>query len=218
MKNNPHIVSVILARGGSKGIPRKNIIDLCGKPLISYAIAASCGAGIDETWVSTDDAEIASVAKRYGARVLNRPAELASDTASSEAALLHFAKKVTFDWLVFIQPTSPLIESGDIARGLAMMESGQFDSVFSAYVEHWMGTWNERAEPKGWNIFHRPRRQEVGTTLRENGAFYIAKKENLLASGLRYSGRMGIVKMPFSRSFQIDTLEDLEFISRIMKN
>jgi N-acylneuraminate cytidylyltransferase len=122
------IVSVILARGGSKGIPRKNVIDLCGKPLIAYTIAASRGAGIEETWVSTDDAEIASAAKQYGAQVLLRPAELASDIAPSEAALLHFAKEVAFDWLVFIQPTSPLIESGDISKGIALMESGNYDS------------------------------------------------------------------------------------------
>ncbi len=210
------IVSVILARGGSKGIPRKNVIDLCGKPLIAYTIAASRGAGIEETWVSTDDAEIASAAKQYGAQVLLRPAELASDTAPSEAALLHFAKEVAFDWLVFIQPTSPLIESGDISKGIALMESGNYDSVFSAYEEHWMGTWNERGEPRGWDIFHRPRRQEVGRTFRENGAFYITKRKNLLESKLRYSGRIGIVPMSFYRSFQIDTPEDLAFVARLL--
>ncbi len=210
------IVSVILARGGSKGIPRKNVIDLCGKPLIAYTIAASRGAGIEETWVSTDDAEIASAAKQYGAQVLLRPAELASDIAPSEAALLHFAKEVAFDWLVFIQPTSPLIESGDISKGIALMESGNYDSVFSAYEEHWMGTWNERGEPRGWDIFHRPRRQEVGRTFRENGAFYITKRKNLLESKLRYSGRIGIVPMSFYRSFQIDTPEDLAFVARLL--
>ena len=216
MKSDLRIVSVLLARGGSKGIPRKNIIPLRGKPLIQYAIDASIQSGADETWVSTDSDEIARVCERLGAKTLKRPAELSSDTASSESALLHFAENVDFDWLIFIQPTSPLLLSDDIKKGIAKMKEGGYDSVFSAYEEHWMATWNENGKPRGWDLSHRPSRQDAERTFRENGAFYITKKANLLKSKLRYSGNIGIVEMPFYRSFQIDTPEDLAFVEKII--
>ncbi|KKW12518.1 MAG: N-acetylneuraminate cytidylyltransferase [Parcubacteria group bacterium GW2011_GWA2_49_9] len=216
MKNKPRIVSVLLARGGSKGIPRKNIIPLGGKPLIQYTIDASIHGGADETWVSTDSDEIAEVSERLGAKILKRPAELAGDTASSESALLHFAENVDFDWLIFIQPTSPLLLPDDIKKGITKMKEGKYDSVFSAYEEHWMATWDEKGQPRGWDIFHRPRRQDAEPVFRENGAFYITKKEHLLKSRLRYSGIIGIVEMPFYRSFQIDTQEDLAFVEKII--
>ena len=97
------IVSLTLARGGSKGVPRKNITPLNGKPLISYVINAAKASKIDETWVSTEDKEIAEVAKSYGALVVDRPPELALDDAKCEHSLLHFAKNVDFDLLVYIQ-------------------------------------------------------------------------------------------------------------------
>ena len=105
------ILSVILARGGSKGIPSKNIVDLNGKPLISYTIEASLQSNVDETWVSTDSSEIASVSSDYGANVIDRPSEISTDTSQSEEALLHFTYNHDFDIMVFIQPTSPLLKS-----------------------------------------------------------------------------------------------------------
>ena len=87
------VVTLIPARGGSKGIPRKNIIDICGKPLIAYAIEASLKSDSSETWVSTDDDEIAKISREYGAKVIKRPSEIATDNATSESALLHFANQ-----------------------------------------------------------------------------------------------------------------------------
>ena len=112
------IVSVILARGGSKGIPRKNTMDLKGKPLISYAINASIRSKVTETWVSTDDYIISTISRNLGANILQRPSNLATDTSQSEDALLHFADNVDFDILVFIQPTSPLLEYKYINKGI----------------------------------------------------------------------------------------------------
>ena len=182
------IVSIILARGGSKGIPNKNILPINGKPLIWYAINVSQNSKANETWVSTDSDEIAKYAKKYKAKVLQRPFELATDTSSSEDALLHFAKNIDFDILIFIQPTSPLLHQNYINKGLDMID--KYDSVFSVYKEHWLPRWDKNIIPINWDQNLRPRRQDIKEQFVENGAFYITKKENLLKSKLRYSGNV----------------------------
>jgi len=207
------IISVILARGGSKGIPRKNLIDLNGFPLIYHSIKASLNSNVDETWVSSDDDEILKVSHSFGAKTLKRYEDTSNDYASSESALLHFADNVEFDKLVFIQPTSPLIKSKDINKGI--VKTLDCDSVFSGYEEHWTGKWDLNLKPRGWSIESRPRRQDIPPIYIENGAFYITSKTNLLSSKLRYSGKIDIVLMPFIRSFQIDTLNDLNLIRKI---
>ena len=208
------IVSIILARGGSKGIPKKNIIDLNGQPLIQYTINASQNSKVHETWVSTDDDDIALIAEDANALVLKRPSALATDISQSEDALMHFADNVDFDILVFIQPTSPLLEHTYIDDGLAMMSD--YDSVFSAYKEHWQPRWERNVTPYMWSTRRRPRRQDREELYVENGAFYITTKQRLMQSKLRYSGRTGIVEMPLQKSFQIDTYEDLELIQRLL--
>jgi CMP-N-acetylneuraminic acid synthetase len=123
-------VTLIPARGGSKGIQRKNIIDLGGKPLLAYAIEASIKSNVSETWVSTEDDEIAEIALTYGAKVIKRPDEIATDDAISESALLHFAEKINnFDILVFLQATCPFVKDNDINKALILME--KYDSVIS---------------------------------------------------------------------------------------
>ena len=112
------IVSVILARGGSKEIPSKNIINVKGKPLIYYTIKASQESNVQETWVSTDCAKIKKVAQKFNANVLDRPKIISQDFSKSEEALIHFSEKIEFDVLVFIQPTSPLLKSKDINKEL----------------------------------------------------------------------------------------------------
>ena len=208
------VVSVIPARGGSKGIPLKNIVELGGKPLISYTIESSKQSNVDETWVSTDSSEIASASLEYGAKVIERPEDISTDTSQSEEALLHAARDSEFDVLVFIQPTSPLIKSEDINKGLEMMD--EYDSVFSVTKEHWIPRWTMDVKPFEWEINNRPMRQDKPETYIENGAFYITKRKNLLESKLRYSGKIGVVEMPLSRSFQIDTQEDLELMEKLI--
>ena len=209
------ILSVILARGGSKGIPSKNIVDLNGKPLISYTIEASLQSNVDETWVSTDSSEIASVSSTYGASVIDRPNEISTDTSQSEEALLHFTDNHDFDIMVFIQPTSPLLKSIDINKGLELMS--KYDSILSVTREHWIPKWSMDMNPLDWEIDNRPMRQDKEETFLENGAFYITKRKNLLQSKLRYSGKIGFVEMPLSRSFQIDTIDDLNLINTIIR-
>ena len=212
------IVSLILARGGSKGIPNKNIIDLKGKPLISFAIHASNKSQIQETWVSTDSQKIKTIAQNLGAYVIDRPTELAQDTSPSEDAILHFCNSIDFDILVFIQPTSPLLTNKDLDQGIDLLLNNQanFDSIFSVYKEHWIPRWNLNIKPIDWNPKERPRRQDIKKNYVENGAFYISFKKNILKSKLRYSGNIGCIEMPLYRSFQIDTYDDLKLIKKLL--
>ena len=206
--------TVILARGRSKAIPNKNTIDVNGKPLLWYVVNASMNSSVDETWVSTNCPDIKKVALEIGCKVIDRPDEICQDHSKSDEALVHFAKNVEFDTLVFIQPTSPLLKSEDIDKGLAMI--GEYDSVFSACRTHWVPKWTLDGRPSEWDINNRPMRQDMPEMLVENGAFYITKREDLLCSQLRYSGSIGIFEMPLLRSFQIDSHDELELIRTII--
>ena len=116
------IVSVILARGGSKGIPNKNIKNLNGKPLIQYAIDASKLSMVgEETYVSSDSDTILEIAISLGAKTIKRPGNISGDLDKSELALIDFANRVDSDVIVFIQPTSPMIKSEDIDAGLIIL-------------------------------------------------------------------------------------------------
>ena len=210
------IVSVILARGGSKEIPSKNIINVKGKPLIYYTIKASQESNVQETWVSTDCTKIKKVAQKFNANVLDRPKIISQDFSKSEEALIHFSEKIEFDVLVFIQPTSPLLKSKDINKGIRLILDEGYNSVFSVYKQHWIPRWTLDIKPINWKTNNRPMRQEVNEEYVENGAFYITTKTSLLKSQLRYSGKKNIVVMPLSRSFQIDTLEDLKLIQGLL--
>jgi CMP-N,N'-diacetyllegionaminic acid synthase len=208
------IVSVILARGGSKGIPRKNLVDIHGFPLISYTIRESIESRVHETWVSTEDKEIKNISKKYGANVIDRPPEYSTDTSQSEEALIHFAQNIECDFVVFIQPTSPLLNSKYINKGIDMIN--KYDSVFSAYKEHWQPRWTKDNKPYEWDINERPRRQDEKELYVENGAFYINSRDSILKNKLRYSGNIGIVEMPLYKSFQIDEPDDLILINKLL--
>lgn len=206
--------ALILARGGSKGIPNKNIRDLNGKPLISYTISAAQKSDIDEVWVSSDSDEILNVANNCGAKTIKRPSVLAMDHSPSEPSLIHFLNNVNCDTLIFIQPTSPLLLHSDINLGLEKANS--YDSVFSVYREHWVPRWSLNVEPDSWDPLNRPRRQDQPEKYVENGAFYISKSTAILASNCRYSGRINVAEMPYSRSVQVDTLDDLEYVKQFL--
>ena len=209
------IKTVILARGGSKGIPKKNIIDINGKPLIQYAIEAAQKSKANDVFISTNDEDIMSCARNAGAKVVIRPDSISGDTSKSEDALVHFCRIFAFDILVFIQPTSPLLLPEDINKGIEMMD--KYDSVFSAYKEHWIPRWTIEGKPDNWNPHDRPMRQQCKENWVENGALYITTKDSLLKNNLRYHGNTGIVEMPMYRSFQIDTYDDLQLISKLLK-
>ena len=209
------IKSLITARGNSKSIPNKNILDINNKPLIAYSIEASKGSDVIETWVSTDCKKIKDISLKYGAMVIERPKELATDLILNEPSLIHFAEEVDFDFLIFIQPTSPFIKSKYINQGIKFMLTGKYDSVFTSTKKHWVPHWDLKINPVGWNINNRPRRQERDEYYEENGMFYISSKRQLLKSKLRYGGRIGVLKIPSYDSFQIDSKEDLELVKRL---
>ena len=156
MNYNLKVVSLITARGGSKGVTRKNIININGKPLIWYSINASLNSNVSETWVSTEDAEIKQVSKECGARVIDSPKELSDDIIMPDDALLHFARQEDFDVLVFIQPCAALIKSEYINKGVEMVVSGEYNSSFAVVKESWLPRWDMNVNPVDWELYKRP--------------------------------------------------------------
>ena len=189
------------------------MVNLAGKPLIAYAIQASKKSLVEETWVSSDSDEILDISKNLGAKIIKRPKELSDDNASSESALIHFAEKIDFDILVFIQCTSPLIKFQDINKGLEKIK--RFDSIVSVSETHQM-FWN--AKGPLYDINKRVTRQKSIKRYLETGSFFITSKKNLLKYQNRLSGNIGFVEIPKYRSFDIDTFEDLKIVELIVNS
>lgn len=217
-------VAFIPVRGGSKSIPLKNIRPMCGKPLVYWTVKAACECKqIDEVYVATDSEKIKSVVEGFElekVKVIGRSAESASDTASTESAMLEFAKEREFDTIVLIQATSPMLQSADLEKGFALFEEEETDSVLSVVRQkrfHWATDENGFAEPTNYDVYHRPRRQEFEGYLVENGAFYITGRQALLTSKNRVSGRIKAVEMNEDTFFEIDELSDWVIIEALMK-
>lgn len=210
------VISVITARGGSKGVPRKNIVDVNGKPLIWYSIKASLDSDVDETWVSTEDQEIKMISLECGAKVIDRPKHLADDIIMPDPALLHAAENIDFDILVFIQPCAALIKPKFINKGIKAITEKGYDSSFAVVKESWMPVWDLDVNPIGWEINNRPRRQDMPEWYKEAGMFYITTRSALIKSGLRYSGKIATIEIPLQDSFQVDNQQDLDLIRRML--
>lgn len=223
-------VAFIPVRGGSKSIPLKNIKPICGKPLVYWTIKAACGCKyIDRVFIATDSDKIKETVEGFKAGneadlfnkavVINRSEESASDTASTEFAMLEFANRYEFDNIVLIQATSPLLVSADLNRGFEAFESEGTDSVLSVVRQkrfHWQNDNNGFAHPTNYDVFNRPRRQEFNGYLVENGAFYISSKANLLKSKNRVSGNIKAVEMNEDTFFEIDEPSDWVIIEALM--
>lgn len=224
-------IAFIPVRGGSKSIPLKNIKILCGKPLVYWTVKAACDCRyIDKVYVSTDSEKIRSVVESFQLydkldpfskiEVVSRSAESASDTASTESAMLEFAEKYEFENIVLIQATSPLLASEDLDRGFEIFSEDNTDSVLSVVRQKrfcWKYDENGLAHSVNYDIFHRPRRQEFDGYLVENGAFYISSKENLLKSQNRISGNIKTVEMQGNTFFEIDEPDDWTAIETLMR-
>lgn len=214
------IVAIIPARGGSKGVPRKNVLSVAGVPLVARAVAAARGAGIERVYVSTDDAEIASVARGAGAEVIERPAEIAGDTASSESAVLHALDALGLEQgtVAFLQATSPFIPADRLAQGVAMVASGEFDSAFSAYETYgflWAHAEDGHATAVNHDASFRPRRQDREPHFMETGAFYVFDAAGFRDAGHRFFGSIGIVEVPENSAIEIDNLFEFELAGAI---
>lgn len=220
------LISIILARGGSKGIPNKNLIDFCGKPLIQWTIDACKIFGIDSIWVSSDSKDILNISKKLGAKAIKRPESFSSDEATSEIAWEHAIqeiekKNIDFDWILAPQVTSPFTEKEDLKNAIRKIKSSQYDSLFSCSPVDDLLIWqysNSELKPLNYNSNKRKRRQENEKQFIENGAFYIFKKTLFLENKNRFSGRVGVVEMDKWKFHEIDEPGDLPVCSALMKN
>lgn len=222
-------VAFIPVRGGSKSIPLKNIKPICGKPLVYWTVKAACECEfIDNVYIATDSDKIRETVELFKkesivfekALVIDRSTESASDTASTESAMLEFAQNYNFDNIVLIQATSPLLQSTDLDRGFQAFESKGTDSVLSVVKQkrfHWENDDSGYAHPTNYDVYNRPRRQEFDGYLVENGAFYITSKINLMNSQNRVSGNIKAVEMNEDTFFEIDEPNDWIIIEALMK-
>ena len=225
--NELNIVSIIPARGGSKGILNKNIIPFCGHPLISWSISqAQQSKYISSTWVTSDDQEILNIANNYGAKLINRPAILSSDSASSESAWIHAVNYLSSinilpDFVVGIQCTSPIRESVDFDNAIEYLIKYKYDSLLSTVEVDDYFTWTLSdgltCHPLNHNVNNRKPRQEIKNSFLENGSFYIFRPSSLISFNNRLSGRIGMYKMNKHKAYQIDDNEDLRISTAIMK-
>ncbi|CAA7613616.1 CMP-N-acetylneuraminic acid synthetase [Candidatus Terasakiella magnetica] len=219
------IVAIIPARGGSKGILRKNVRVVGGLPLIAHSILdGRDSVRVTEVYVSTDDAEIAEVSRSHGARVIERPADISGDTASSETALIHALDVIEqdgpVDLVVFLQCTSPVRSGADIDAAIATLEREQADSLLSVSPSHRF-LWKQG--PQGpvalnYDPMKRPRRQELEPQYMENGSIYLFRPWVLRRFANRLGGKIALSVMSPRAAFEIDDELDLAVIGFLLSN
>ncbi|WP_417845219.1 cytidylyltransferase domain-containing protein [Thalassospira povalilytica] len=212
------VMAVVTARGGSKGLPNKNVLDFCGKPLIAWSIeAAKKSKLVDRVVVSTEDENIAEIAREYGADVpFMRPDELATDEAVTLDVLKHLVSKIQdYDLIVLLQPTSPLRTVQDIDTAIELCASNAMTSTVSVCEAdkspYWMYYLSEEGQMK--NVLTQDqtsstRRQDLPQAFALNGAVYVISKNALLAGEALVSKDTLAFPMPKSRSVDIDSEED----------
>ena len=220
------ILAVITARGGSKGLPRKNVLPLAGRPLIGWSIAAALGsAAVGRVVVSTDDPEIAEVARAEGAEVpFLRPADLASDTASSLDVLRHALTECPgHDYFVLLQPTSPLRQASDIDAAWRLLKAtgaASCVSVCETAESPWL-MYLQSDEGRLSRLLPEPerglRRQDLPVAYRLNGAIYLARRAGFLATGRLIDPDTVALVMPPERSVDIDTLSDFDLAESLLR-
>jgi len=219
-------IAIIPARGGSKRIPKKNIKFLAGKPLLAYTIEAARNSKlINKTFVSTDDNDIADVAIEYGAEVIMRPEQLSKDDSSTEQAMVHAVEQLEkqgykqIDYVVLLQPTSPLRGTDIIDNGINLVLESDVDSVLSVceiqnyYLSgYFIGDYYKR------EYDNRPFSQSIPKKYRENGALYITKKDLLLTNKNRTNGKTKAIVMNELDSIDIDEEDDFNLIEKFIQN
>ncbi len=218
----PVVLAVIPARGGSKGVPAKNLAEVGGTPLVARAVRACLAAApVTDVVVSTDDEAIAAAARAAGADVVPRPAAIAGDTATSESAVLHamdtFETRhgTRVDTVLLVQATSPFLTAAEIAGAALAVTTRGADSAFTAAPFHGF-LWRESAVPSGRTGYgvnhdesHRPRRQDRPLDLLETGAAYAMDATGFRTAGHRFFGRIVPVHTDPARVLEIDDPHDL---------
>jgi len=209
---------IIPARGGSKRLPRKNILDLNGKPLIAYSIAAGLQSKyIDKVIVSSDDNEILEIAAKYKAETIKRPDFLASDTATSFDAIKHTIENLeNYEYIVLLQPTSPLRTAKHIDEAIELLKKKKADAVVSVCEMEHSPLWsNTLDESLSMNSFLRDevlnkRSQDLEDYYRLNGAIYICQTEKLLKEKSFFL-KENIFAYVMDKESSVDIDEEIDF-------
>ena len=212
-------VALVPLRGGSKSLPKKNIQPIGGRPLCAWTLEAALQApNIDHVCVSTDCHEIASVVRNISDQIeiIDRPAEFATDSASTESVMLHFASVRKFDRLVTIQATSPLLKSNDLQQALDLFDENGVDSLLSGVIQKRF-FWNLDGTPLNYDPTRRPRRQDWGGTLVENGAFYVTQRHILEKHRCRLGGKIGFFRMSEESYVELDEPSDWQIVDRLLR-
>ena len=219
--------AIIPARAGSKGIPAKNLVPVCGRPLLEWSIAqARAAEGIDQVWVSSDGEEILEVARAAGAQTIRRPAGISGDTATSESAWRHAVDSIEaqgerIDWVVGMQATSPIREPRDLSDALRRMTEENLDSLLSVVEIEDFFMWRAdlQGEPQSVNYDYRDRkrRQAIEKKYLENGSFYIFRPAILREHDNRLGGKIGLHVLEKHKMFQIDNEADVALCEAIMR-
>lgn len=219
------ILAIIPARGGSKGLPGKNIRHLAGKPLIAHTIEqARRSRYVTRVMVSTDSHAISDIAKQFGAEVLIRPQSISGDTATSESALLHCLDVLRDtegyepDLVCFLQCTSPIRTEIDIDEAIEQLRRENADSLLTVSPSHrflWRNS-PEGAVPINYDAAKRPRRQDMEPQYVENGSFYLFKPELLIRESNRLGGRIALHVMSDAAAHEIDSAYDFEYIESLL--
>lgn len=225
MLNGKTFLAIIPARGGSKRLSRKNVLDLCGKPLIAYSIEAGLKSKyISKVVVTSDDNEILTISKEYGAEITKRPDYLANDTAKTFDAIKHTIENMQkYDYIVLLQPTSPLRNESHIDEAIELLELKKADAIVSVCeMEHsplWSNTLPQNGSMKNFlreEILNK-RSQDLETYYRLNGAIYICKTEKLLSEESFFL-RDNIFAYKMDRLNSIDIDEEIDFkVAEILK-
>ena len=232
MINNKRILAIIPARGGSKRLPRKNILNLAGKPLIAWSIEAALGSKhIDRVIVSTDDEEIAGISRKYGADLpFMRPNKLATDESSSVDVVLHAINMLKekgreYEYIMLLQPTSPLRTIENIDEVVELLQSSNSDAVISVCeVEHsplWSNTLGADGDLSNFldrSILNK-RSQDLDQYYRLNGAIYLCRTDRLSEEKTLFiKDKIVAYKMPQEQSVDIDNKVDLCLASCLIDN
>jgi len=232
MYNNKTILAIIPARGGSKGLPDKNIKDLCGKPLIGWTIEQSKASKvIDEIFVSTDSLKISNVAKEYGVNVpILRPEELAKDSSSSmdvvDHVLSYFESKNTFfDYILLLEPTSPLRKDNDLDSAIKLaIENESVDGVISlgeVHMEHPMivKKLNQKGKIESYieNVKKISQRQQTDKAYFPYGVIYMIKTKVFRNKRTFYTNNIIPYFIERWQNYEVDDIYDFIAIEAIFK-
>lgn len=220
------ILAIIPARGGSKGVPKKNIKLFNGLPLIAHSIEyAKSSKLISDIIVTTDSEEIKSIASQYNADIINRPKNISGDSASTESAIEHVLSEINNvpDIIILLQPTSPLRPKNSLDKAINTFIKNKYDTLLSISPSHkffWKLSNNNDTPSPNYNYKKRPRRQDLSKkdiNYIENGSLYIFTYEHFKKNKNRLGGRIGYTIFSEEYSMEIDSKIDFTILEQISK-